>query len=158
MLKYYDEIAYYLQKLTRDKDIAKDLTQDTYVKAIEMINKSNIVIQKAYLYTIARNLVIDKVRRDKRTPQTSYDDKEEYTIAENEFPETILHQEIRKDAFKRCIENLSHQMQKAFVLHFYEGYSRKEIAEIMGISTAAVEKNITRAIEKIKEAMKKENE
>lgn len=157
MLKYYEEIAYYLQKLTRDKDVAKDLTQDTYVKAIEIVNKSDITLQKAYLYKIARNLVIDKARKDKRTPQTPFDEKEEYTVCESELPEAILHQEARQNTFKRCIENLPTQMQKAFVLHFYEGFSRKEIAEIMGISVGAAEKNITRAIEKIKEAIQKEN-
>ena len=63
MLKHYKEINLYLQKLTGDKVLAKDLTQETYTKFLEVI-KTVDNISKSYLYKIAKNLVIDKVRRD----------------------------------------------------------------------------------------------
>ncbi|MDD2639543.1 MAG: sigma-70 family RNA polymerase sigma factor [Arcobacteraceae bacterium] len=157
MLEHYNEIAYYIQKLTGDKVLAKDLTQETYVKVLEVHKNSNAVIQKAYLYKIAQNLVIDKVRRDKILIQTSYDE-EEHVISLEDSPEEIISEEIRKNKLKECIQTLSAQNKKAFVLHYYKGYTRKEIGEILGISTNAVEKNITRAVLKIKEQMKKDYE
>lgn len=155
MLEHYDEISYYIQKLTGDKTLAKDLTQETYAKVLEINKNSNIIIQKAYLYKVAQNLVIDKVRKDKVLVQTSYEE-EEHSISLNDYPEEIISSEIRKKKLKDCIKNLSIQNKKTFILHYYKGYTRKEISEILGISVNAVEKNITRAVLKIKEQMKKD--
>lgn len=154
MLEHYDEISYYIQKLTGDKTLAKDLTQETYVKVLEINKNSNITIKKAYLYKIAQNLVIDKVRRDKILLQTPYE--EEYFPCLNDSAEDIISNELRNKKLKECIKNLSPQNKKAFVLHYYKGYTRKEISEILNISVNAVEKNITRAVLKIKEEMKKD--
>lgn len=155
MLEHYDEISYYIKRLTGDKDLAEDLIQETYAKVLETSKNKDIVIQKAYIYKIAQNLVIDKARKDKKFTQTSYEE-ENHSIPESDRPEGILNDENMQDKLKECIRNLSNQNKKAFVLHFYKGYSRKEISEIMNISINAVEKNITRATLKIKEHMKKD--
>jgi len=155
MTEHYDEISYYIQRLTGDKNLAKDLTQETYTKVLEISQTSDISIQKAYLYRVAKNLVIDKARRDKTFIQAPYEE-EEHSISEHEHPENLASEEIRKNKLKKCIKELSPQNKKAFILHYYKGYSRKEISAIMGISTNAVEKNITRAVLKIKEKMNKD--
>jgi RNA polymerase sigma-70 factor (ECF subfamily) len=157
MLEHYDEISYYIQRLTGDKNLAKDLTQETYTKVLEIEQSPHMEIKKAYLYKIAKNLVIDKIRRDKTLTQTTYEE-EHHVIPEKERPEGILNDELRQEKLKECIRNLSSRNKKAFVLHYYNGYSRKEIATMMGISVNAVEKNITRATLKIKEQMKKDYE
>jgi len=155
MIEHYDEISYYIQRLTGDKNLAKDLTQETYTKVLEISKSSDTAIQKAYLYKVAKNLVIDKVRKDKTYIQAPYEE-EEHSICEKEYPENIASDEVRKNKLKQCIQELSPQNKKAFILHYYKGYTRKEISGIMGISTNAVEKNITRAVIKIKEKMKKD--
>ena len=155
MINYYDEISYYIKKLTGDKHLAKDLTQETYVKVLEGNKKSSKEIQKAYLYKIAKNLVIDKIRRDKIINKSPYQE-DEHSISQDNYPEEIVAQELRNKKLKECISELSPQNKKAFVLHYYKGYTRKEIAKMMGISTNAVEKNISRAVVKIKEKMKKD--
>ncbi|NVJ54467.1 MAG: RNA polymerase sigma factor [Campylobacteraceae bacterium] len=156
MLEYYKEISYYLLRLTKDKDLAKDLTQETYAKALEIDKKSeNITIQKAYLYKIAHSLVIDKARKNKKISYTSFEE-EQYSIPKTECPDEILSDEKREQKLKKCISALSKRNKQAFVLHVYKGLTRKEISLIMGISVNAVEKNITRATMKIKEQMKKE--
>lgn len=155
MLEHYDEIIYYIQRLTGDKNLAKDLTQETYAKVLEVKKNNESKIQKAYLYKIAQNLVIDKVRKDKILKQTTYEE-EHHSIPEHDRPEAIISNEVRQQKLKECIRNLSSQNKKAFILHYYQGHTRKEIAQIMGLSTNAVEKNITRATLKIKELMKKD--
>ena len=155
MLEHYKEISYYIQKLIGDKNLAKDLTQETYTKVLETNQQSNILIKKAYLYKIAKNLVIDKIRRDNILKTTPYEE-EHHAICEKEIPEQIISDEYRQKRLKECIKNLSSKNKKAFVLFYYKGYSRKEIAKMMGVTTNAVEKNITRATLKIKEQMKKD--
>jgi len=155
MLKYYDEISYFIQKLTGDKNLAKDLTQDTYVKVLQNNSSLEDTLPKAYLYKIAKNLVIDKVRKDKLLTQVHYEE-DKCSIPLKDMPDEIVIQENRKEKLKKCIQNLSSQNKKAFVLYYYKGYTRIEIAELMQISRNAVEKNITRATLKIKEQMKKD--
>lgn len=153
MMNYYNEILYYIQKLTGDRHLAQDLAQETYVKVLAQNKNSEKILQKAYFYKVAKNLVIDKARKDKIFTQIPYDEKEH--ISKCEDVKNLILDEFRKDKLKECIQGLSSQNKRAFVLHFYQGYTRKEISEIMKISVNAVEKNITRAVLKLKEKMKK---
>lgn len=156
MLEYYDEIMSYMQRLTGDKMLAQDLTQETYTKVIEANRKSNAVIQKAFLYKVALNLVIDQFRKEKRFFKMSYEDDSYCNEASN--TETIFTHDIRQEMLKVAIQKLSPQNKKAFVLFYYKGYTRHEIAQVMGISVNAVEKNITRAVSQLKEYMMKDEQ
>lgn len=156
LLEYYKEISHYIFKLTGDKALAKDLTQETYIKVLEITKtNSDIEIQKAYLYKIAQNLVIDKIRKDKLLLQTPFEENEHF-FETNYYAEDLILDEIRKKKLRESIKSLPPQQKKAFVFYYYKGYTRKEIAQILDISTNAVEKNISRAILKIKDEMKKD--
>ncbi|QKF59747.1 RNA polymerase sigma factor [Aliarcobacter lanthieri] len=155
MIEHYKEINLYLQRLTGDKILAKDLTQETYTKFLE-VSKTMHNIKKAYLYQIAKNLVIDKVRKDNLIIQTSYNEYE-HSIEIEKYTEEILLEELRKKELKESIKNLPPQQKKAFIMFYYKGLTRKEIASILNISTNAVEKNINRAISKIKEDITKDD-
>lgn len=155
MIEYYDEISYYLLKLTGDKTLAKDLTQETYTKVLELNGNNTTNIPKAYLYRTAQNLVIDKARKEKGLIQTTYED-EEHSSCEKESTEWIIYNEKEQKRLKDSIRKLPTQMKKTFILHYYKGFSRKEIASIMNITVNAAGKNITRATLKIKEDMQKE--
>lgn len=156
MLEYYDEIMSYTQRLTGDKMLAQDLTQETYTKVIEANRKSNAVIQKSFLYKVALNLVIDQFRKEKRFVKTSYEDDSYCNEASN--TEKIFTHDIQQEMLKVAIQKLSPQNKKAFVLFYYKGYTRQEIAQMMGISTNAVEKNITRAVSQLKEYVMKDEQ
>ncbi|MCG3676462.1 RNA polymerase sigma factor [Aliarcobacter butzleri] len=150
LLEYYKEISHYIFKLTGDKALAKDLTQETYIKVLEITKtNSDIEIQKAYLYKIAQNLVIDKIRKDKLLLQTPFEENEHF-FETNDYAEDLILDKIRKKKLRESIKSLPPQQKKAFVFYYYKGYTRKEIAQILDISTNAVEKNISRAILKIK--------
>ncbi|RXJ80839.1 RNA polymerase sigma factor [Arcobacter sp. F2176] len=156
MLEYYKEISHYIKKLIKDEDLTKDLTQETYVKAIEIDKKTKKTIQKAYLYKIAYNLVVDKIRRNEKIVFTEYEE-EKHGNSEIKSADEIITHESREEKLKKSLETLSKRNRQAFVLFVYKGYSRKEISEIMGISTNAVEKNITRSMLKIKSDMMKDD-
>lgn len=156
LLQYYKEISHYIFKLTGDKALAKDLTQETYIKVLEIAKtNSDIEIQKAYLYKTAQNLVIDKIRKDKLLLQTPFEENEHF-FETNDYAEDLILDKIRKKKLRESIKSLPPQQKKAFVFYYYKGYTRKEIAQILDISTNAVEKNISRAILKIKDEMKKD--
>ncbi|RBQ28987.1 RNA polymerase sigma factor [Aliarcobacter vitoriensis] len=155
MLEHYKEINLYIYRLTGDKNLAQDLTQETYAKFLET-NKDSDTVAKSYLYQIAKHLVIDKVRKDNLVLQTTYNE-EEHSIEIEKYTEEILFEEIRKRELKESIKNLPPQQKRVFIMFYYKNLTRKEIAKTLNITTNAVEKNITRAIAKIKEDITKDD-
>lgn len=150
MLEYYKEILNYIQRMIGDKESARDVTQEAYIRVLEIDSKTKIDNKRAYLYKIARNIVFDESKKNKNKTNVLYEE-ENHFIPKEEQPEEIINKANEQKLLMEAINTLPARNKQAFVLHVIKGYSRKEIAKIMGISTNAVEKNITRASMKIKE-------
>lgn len=150
MLEYYKEILYYIQRMVGDKEEAKDVTQEAYIRVLEIDSKSQISNKRAYLYKIARNLVIDGSKKKHKNFEVTYEE-DSYSIPKEEQPEEIITTLDEQELLMKTIQTLPAKSKQAFVLHIINGYTRKEISEKMGISTNAVEKHITRATSKIKQ-------
>ncbi|MGB0990088.1 RNA polymerase sigma factor [Halarcobacter sp.] len=152
MLQYYQELVYYVQRMVGDKDRAKDVIQEAYSRLLYVNKSSNIDNERAYLYKTSRNIVIDQSRKEKNSSETLYEE-EEHSIPQEEQPHEQVVQSNQYEQMMKIVQSLPPKCQQAFILHVIEGYSRKEISSKMGISIAAVEKNILRASEKIKNKM-----
>ncbi|MFA7570485.1 MAG: sigma factor [Sulfurimonadaceae bacterium] len=66
MLKYYNELVYFVHKMVGDKQYATDIIQEAYTKALETSRTTLIENERAYLYKVAKNIVIDQSRKKKR--------------------------------------------------------------------------------------------
>ena len=150
MLRYYKEIKFYIQKLVGDKEYAVDLVQETYTKVIAANTKNTITNERAFLYKVAKNTVIDESRKQKNEQNVIYEEEEHFAPSK-EQPEEIVFKDDRAVYLQTIIDTLPARSKQAFVLHIIQDYSRQEIADKMGISANAVQKHITRATEKIKE-------
>ena len=152
MTKYYDELVYYVQKMIGDKDKASDIIQETYIKTLEKSKNLEIENTRAFLYRVAKNIVIDKIRKNKKTKHIDYAESV-FVSPTNEQPDEIV---IANDDYEnliKLVDTLPLRCKEAFVLHNIEGYSRKEIASMMGITVSAVEKLIIRATKKLQEKL-----
>lgn len=152
MTEFYREIHSFIYRLIGDKDLAKDLTQDTYVKALKFKIDKKIENKRAYLYKIARNIVIDTSRKNKNYTEILYEE-EKYSISKKDEPAELFQIQTKNDFLVNILKELPPRIKESFYLHVIKGYSRKEIAKIMGITVSAVEKNIQRATKKIKDNM-----
>jgi len=152
VLQYYQELVYYVQRMVGDKDRAKDVIQEAYSRLLYVNKSSNIDNERAYLYKTSRNIVIDQSRKEKNSSETLYEE-EEHSMPQEEQPQEQVVQSNQYEQMMKIVQSLPPKCQQAFILHVIEGYSRKEISSKMGISIAAVEKNILRASEKIKNKM-----
>lgn len=150
MTKYYNELIYYVQKMIGNKEESVDIVQETYMKTIEKSQKITIKNERAFLYRVAKNLVVDKVRKNTKVQKVVFEE-DEHTIPKKEQPEEIILTSSRNQDLKVIIESLPLRTKQAFVLHIINGDSRQDIAKIMGISVNAVQKHITRGIKKVKE-------
>ncbi|CAM3400998.1 RNA polymerase sigma factor [Arcobacter aquimarinus] len=154
MLRYYNELLYFAQKQVGDKEKAKDIIQETYSKVLEIKDKYEISNERAYLYKIVKNIVIKEALENQKIESTEYEENSHISPT-YEQPEEVLIIEDQEKIFMQILEELSPRAKQAFILFTIDGYSRKEIAEILNITSNAVEKLIKRATIKIEEELAK---
>ena len=75
-------------------------------------------------------------------------------MSTNESPEFLMQQAEYNDKLQKALSNLTEAQREAFVMNRVEGKRFKEIAELLDISTKAVEKRIYGALEKLRQDIK----
>lgn len=156
MLKYYKELFLYIKDKIPNKDNAQDIVQETYEKVISIKNSKEIENERALLYKVAKNIIIDRLRKNKNYKEISYE--EENFISQSKAPEDLVIEQNQQDILMKELKKLPPKRKEAFVLHILEGYTKEEIANIMNISYLAVEKHISRATIELREKLRKKEE
>jgi RNA polymerase sigma-70 factor, ECF subfamily len=137
-------------RMTRNPSDAEDLVQETYLRAYRGFggfrDGTNL---KAWLYKILTNTFINTYRAKKRRPeQVELDDVEDFylfrrlggleAVAANRSPEAEVLDEMPDAVVKDALEALPEQFRMAVLLADVEGFSYKEIAEIMDVPIGTV--------------------
>lgn len=150
---YYKKIYRYCSFNTKENALAEDICQDTFVKAWKKIQDFKLdegwSIQ-AFLFTIARNLIIDNSRKKENF---SIDDYENLETNEN-FIEDI----DRKDNIERvkvALSKLDEIERQIIILRFFEDMDSKEVAQILNVKDGAIRVRTHRIMQKLKEIMEK---
>ena len=134
--QFSDNLFRFVLKNIKDKDKAKDIVQDTYMKFWEKRDSVDVKKAKSYLFTTAYHTLIDAVRRGKK--QSSFDAvKEENYSTKSQYSDL---QEILNEA----IEQLPDDQKAVILLRDYEGYAYNEIAEITNMTESQVKVYIFR--------------
>ncbi|MDX3911397.1 MAG: RNA polymerase sigma factor [Sphingobium sp.] len=106
---------------------------------------------KAFLYQIARNLLIDEARREKIVSLQLVAELD--VLQADNSTEEALHARDELRHLQAILETLPPQCRRAFILRRVHGKSVKEIAEDMGLSVFTVDKHLTKAAVKIMQAL-----
>lgn len=160
---YYVKPIYrfiYFKVPTRED--AEDLTSQTFIKALKYIveEKKEIKSLQAFLYQLARNLVID-FYRTKAIETLPIDDQLTEAIPDEEIDikEKV---EIISDLknVEEALKQISEPYREVVILRYVEGLSNKEIAQIVNRSEGAVRVILHRGLNKLREKLnsKIENE
>ena len=146
---YYEIVYKYLLCLTHDKDIAEELSQETFYKMIKNIDKFEGKSKlSSWLCEIAKNLWYDEVRKKKRNIFVS---NEECNIESNEnIEEKYIEKEESKKVLDR-IESLDKLTQRVIYLRLNFDLSFKEIGTILGKSEVWARVTFYRGKQKVKE-------
>lgn len=134
---FSDNVYRFILKNIKDTDKAKDIVQDSFEKL--WINRQSVDGKKvkSYLFSTAYHTMIDVLRREKKVNNMPEEEMPEVSH-ENQYNDL---QEILHEAIKQLPE-----IQKSVVLlRDYEGYSYKEISDIVKISESQVKVYIYRA-------------
>jgi RNA polymerase sigma-70 factor (ECF subfamily) len=145
--QYFESIRNYIYYRSGNKDLANDISQETFIKVWKKrteINKKKI---KALLYKIAGDEFINYLRKEKLKRQ--YVEKSlKFKIENNNDNQD---EEIRKSKFEKLLKKMSEKQRAVILMSKREGLTNKEISNYLDISLKAVEKRMTQAIKFLKE-------
>ncbi len=139
--RYNDKLFSYISFIVRNRDIAEDIFQDTFVKAITTLRKGGYTSTGkfgAWLTRIAHNLIIDYFRQDRNENTTSNDASEtdllnNASLCERNIEDKIVSEQILCDV-RRLLNMLPESQREVVFMRFYQDLSFKEISEITGVS------------------------
>ena len=141
-----------------NEDEAKDIVQETMVTIWQKLNKiKSAEVYKTWLYRIVVNKCYDQMRKRKRNPEFTADEKT-WTFLSNsvsQAPSTALENEELSGVIIVLTEKLSSRQKAVFVLCDLEGMTNDEVSEITGINKSAVKANLYHARKSISEKMEK---
>ena len=139
--RHKDNIFSYIYFIVRSTELAEDIFQETFVKAITTIKQGRYTENgkfRAWISRIAHNLIIDNYRQEKNEQMISNDEFETDLFNNQKFSDGTIEDELVKSQIlsdvKRLIEYLPDNQKEVLILRYYQDLSFKEIADITGVS------------------------
>jgi RNA polymerase sigma factor (sigma-70 family) len=148
-------------RLTFDEDDAKDLVQDTYLKAYRFINSfQQGTNAKAWLFRILKNSFINDYRKKKKEPaKVDYQEVETYYNSEDVdrqiTPDLRVEalQDMMGDEISNALNSLDVDFRTVIILCDLEGFKYDEMAKILDIPIGTVRSRLHRARNLLKEKL-----
>lgn len=131
-----------------------DVLQDTCLRVLQLKELQAIHKPDRYARRIARNLVIDALRRQKRLRALFIDSPNAVEMPDDQpsAERVLIGKELLGQALAE-IDKLPVRCREAFVLHRFENLTYPAIARKMGVSTSTVEKHISEAMTRLIRAL-----
>lgn len=145
--------AWLQSRFSDDGDI-DDIVQETYVRILRARGRGDVESPKAFLFAVARNLALDRLRHRRVARTESLVENEALSVLEESdgIPETIArNQEL--EILTEAIQSLPDRCRRIFTLRKVYGLSQAEIAQRLGLSTNTVSAQLTIGVRKCMEFM-----
>lgn len=152
--EYIDSIFRYCLLKVSDRDIAIDLAHDVFTKYWDSLIQGMIVSHdKAFLFTIARNRIIDWYRRKKPVSLDALQEQEEWSeglLPGSDNAKGALEMDTESRFLISKIRELSATAQQVLYLRYIEDLKPKEISDILHIKESAVSVRIHRGLNELR--------
>jgi RNA polymerase sigma-70 factor (ECF subfamily) len=150
--KYQHRLLRYLLYLTGRREMAEDLFQETWIRVLERGSQYDGRHEfSTWLFTIARNLVIDDLRRKRPASLDSLADEDAAapfdlpaTGQPSAFDATV--QREQNEQISAGMQHISAEYRESLLLRFQEGMSLEEIATVTGAPLGTVKSRIYRGL------------
>jgi len=139
--RHKSNVYSYIYFIVRNREMAEDIFQETFVKAIMTIKQGRYTENgkfRAWINRIAHNLIIDNYRQEKNEQTISNDECEVDLLNNSKLSDGTIEDELVKSQIlsdvKKLIDYLPDNQKEVLVLRYYQDLSFKEIADITGVS------------------------
>lgn len=161
-LPHIDAMYNFAYRLTFDEDDAKDLVQETYLKAFRFINSfEEGTNAKAWLFRILKNSFINDYRKKSKEPnKVDYNDVESYYNSEDANAEITPDlrvealQDMIGDEVSNALNSLAVDFRTVIILCDLEGFTYEEMAKILDIPIGTVRSRLHRARNLLKDKLR----
>jgi RNA polymerase sigma-70 factor (ECF subfamily) len=138
--KHKNKIYAFILSKIRNRDLAEDIFQDTFIKVINSLQKGKYNEEGKFLpwvMRIANNLVIDYFRKSKKmrtiAPTDNFDIFDILQDDEKNIEDNLVNNQIHKD-LRKLIEHLPENQKEVLKMRYYAELSFQEISESTGVS------------------------
>jgi RNA polymerase sigma-70 factor (ECF subfamily) len=138
--RHKNRVFAYILMIVKDKELAEDLFQDTFIKVINTIRSGSYKEEGKFIQwvlRIAHNLIIDYFRKAKRIPfveqREDYDIFDKVRIPVESVEDRLITEQIHKDV-KKLIDFLPQEQKEVLLMRHYADMSFKDIAEVTNVS------------------------
>jgi len=137
----------YLRRNWRDQSEVQDIRQDVYVRIYGSAGRERPLNAKCFLFQVARNLMIDRLRRKNVVVFDSFADFEAMDLAE-ELPdlESSMAAQQEVSVLQDALTKLPPRCREIITLRKIEGLSQRDVAKKMGITEDTVESQVARGM------------
>lgn len=133
----------------RDRELAKDIVQDTFTKTWTYISDGKQVDHiRAFLYRVANNLIVDASRRKRTTSLDVMMDEDGFEVVDEAMKDPADIPDAR--AAMKLLRTLDDIYREVITLRFIEGLTPKEISRILEVSENVVSVRLHRGIERLR--------
>lgn len=156
-VQYMNSLYNAAVRLTRDGSDAQDLVQDTYLRAYRFFDKFEKGTNfKAWLFKILKNIYINKYRKQQKSPQMVEISNFESTsgLASNVTPENEIFDGLLDDDISKAIYSIPEEFRLVIILSDLEGFSYKEISEILECPIGTVMSRLHRGRKLLREILR----
>lgn len=162
--KYKQPVLNLASRMLRDATEAEDLAQAVFVQVFKSASRYQVASKfSTWLFTIARNLCLNEIRRRSRHPvdsmDTSHPEQEDQPLHQFEDrktaspPEHLLHGELEQK-IEQALAGLPENQRLAILLCRQDELSYEEISRVLGCSVSATKSLIHRGRETLKQRLK----
>jgi RNA polymerase sigma-70 factor (ECF subfamily) len=145
-------VRFLSRKWTRPADV-QDIRHDIYVRILEAAERERPALPKAFLFSVARHILIDRARRDRIVAIDLLEDLDVLNVLIDEStPERRESARQQLQRLSTLMDRLPDRCRQVVWMRRIDDLSQKAIAERLGIAEATVEKHLVRGIRLLAEA------
>lgn len=160
-LERRDDLVRFFAMRLKSPAAGEDLVQDIYLRIAAVEPGADVRNAAGYLYRLGSNLMLDKIRGEKRSAARDHDWRDSHRtivgaeeVSEEPSADAAVAARQRLEAVVATLKELPEQTQRVFRMHKFDGLSHSEVAQALGISRSAVEKHCMAALKRLAERLR----
>lgn len=157
--KYNDSLVRYLSVRLRSIRDAEEVAQEAYARMLKLEEPDTISHMQAYLFKIASNIAVDRMRQQGRRPRHSSIDEAGLELpAPAAAVDRIFEARQQLKLIEDIVAELPPKCRKAFLLYKFRNQSYRDIAAEMNLTESMIRKHVLRAISYCRARLDQEQE
>lgn len=157
ILPHEARIRTWLRRSRLSSDDVDEIVQEAYCRIAMLESVDHITVPDAYFFSIVRNLLLRRLKRQRIVPFETIAEIESFQD-DRPSPEQVIGSKLAYEKVLALIADLPERCRHIVQLRKIEGWSQREIAEHLGTTEKAVEKQIWIGIRAVREAWRLSNQ